>query len=139
MTVSAVPTEKLAAPPQTASEDPFSGLRVAITGGTSGLGLALVRELLSRGARVAFVARTPERVEQVVRENPGAHGSSAMSPLRTTSIRWRFKSPVSWAVSTCLSTMLPALDQRRSECFPTPSVKTSTCLRDQCVWSIPAD
>lgn len=52
----------------------FSGLRVAITGGTSGLGLALVRELLSRGARVAFVARTRERVEQVVRENPGAHG-----------------------------------------------------------------
>ena len=56
------------------TNDSFSGLRVAITGGTSGLGLALVRELLSRGARVAFVARTRERVEQVVRENPGAHG-----------------------------------------------------------------
>jgi NAD(P)-dependent dehydrogenase (short-subunit alcohol dehydrogenase family) len=56
------------------TKDGFSGLRVAITGGTSGLGLALVRELLSRGARVAFVARTRERVEQVVRENPGAHG-----------------------------------------------------------------
>lgn len=52
----------------------FSGLRVAITGGTSGLGLALVRELMSRGARVAFVARTRERVEQVAKENPGAHG-----------------------------------------------------------------
>ena len=74
MTVSAIPTEKLAVPQQVVSEDPFSGLRVAITGGTSGLGLALVRELLSRGARVAFVARTPERVEQVARENPGAHG-----------------------------------------------------------------
>ena len=56
------------------TNDSFSGLRVAITGGTSGLGLALVRELLSRGARVAFVARTRERVEQVARENPGAHG-----------------------------------------------------------------
>jgi NAD(P)-dependent dehydrogenase (short-subunit alcohol dehydrogenase family) len=56
------------------TSDDFSGLRVAITGGTSGLGLALVRELLSRGARVAFVARTRERVEQVARENPGAHG-----------------------------------------------------------------
>src|SRR5215208_7298408 len=56
------------------STDPFSGLRVAITGGTSGLGLALVRELVNRGARVAFVARTRERVEQVSRENPGAHG-----------------------------------------------------------------
>jgi NAD(P)-dependent dehydrogenase (short-subunit alcohol dehydrogenase family) len=56
------------------SSDPFQGLRVAITGGTSGLGLALVRELVDRGARVAFVARTRERVEQVMRENPGAHG-----------------------------------------------------------------
>ncbi|HZN06772.1 MAG TPA: SDR family oxidoreductase [Pyrinomonadaceae bacterium] len=74
MIVSAITTENLIAPPQLVSEDPFSGLRVAITGGTSGLGLALVRELLRRGARVAFVARTPERVEQVVRENPGAHG-----------------------------------------------------------------
>ncbi len=52
----------------------FTGLRVAVTGGTSGLGLALVRELHRRGARVAFVARTPGRVEQVARENPGAHG-----------------------------------------------------------------
>jgi len=29
---------------------------------------------MSRGARVAFVARTRERVEQVAQENPGAHG-----------------------------------------------------------------
>jgi NAD(P)-dependent dehydrogenase (short-subunit alcohol dehydrogenase family) len=50
------------------------GIRIAITGGTSGLGLALVRELLDRGARVAFVARTRERVERVAREHPGAHG-----------------------------------------------------------------
>ena len=56
------------------TSDSFSGLRVAITGGTSGLGLALVRELVNKGARVAFVARTRERVEQVMRENPGAHG-----------------------------------------------------------------
>src|SRR6185369_6346754 len=55
-------------------DDPFDGLRVAITGGTSGLGLALVRELLQRGARVAFVARTRERVAQVAHENPGSHG-----------------------------------------------------------------
>ena len=49
-------------------------LRVAVTGGTSGLGLALVRELQRRGAHVAFVARTAERVEQVARELPGTHG-----------------------------------------------------------------
>jgi NAD(P)-dependent dehydrogenase (short-subunit alcohol dehydrogenase family) len=43
-------------------------LRVAVTGGTSGLGLALVREFRRRGARVAFVARTRERVEAVAWE-----------------------------------------------------------------------
>jgi len=61
-------------PNQSGGEEIFHGLRVAVTGGTSGLGLALVRELLSRGARVAFVARTRERVERVARENGGAHG-----------------------------------------------------------------
>jgi NAD(P)-dependent dehydrogenase (short-subunit alcohol dehydrogenase family) len=53
---------------------PFAGLRVAVTGGTSGLGLALVRELYRRGARVAFVARTAGRVAQIAREHPGVHG-----------------------------------------------------------------
>jgi len=52
---------------------PFVGLRVAITGGTSGLGLALVGELVGRGANVAFVARGAERVERVARQH-GAHG-----------------------------------------------------------------
>lgn len=47
--------------------------RALITGGTSGLGLALVHELILRGARVAFVARTAERVAAVAREY-GAHG-----------------------------------------------------------------
>jgi NAD(P)-dependent dehydrogenase (short-subunit alcohol dehydrogenase family) len=54
--------------------DLFDGARVAITGGTSGLGLALVRELLKRGARVAFIARTRESVERVAREHAGTHG-----------------------------------------------------------------
>lgn len=52
----------------------LQGLRIAVTGGTSGLGLALVRELLGRGAQVAFVARTREQVERVAREHAGAHG-----------------------------------------------------------------
>ena len=56
------------------SSDRLAGARVAVTGGTSGLGLALVRELLRRGACVAFVARTPDRVAQVAREHAGAHG-----------------------------------------------------------------
>jgi NAD(P)-dependent dehydrogenase (short-subunit alcohol dehydrogenase family) len=48
-------------------------LRVAITGGTSGLGLALVREFRSRGARVAFVARTARAVADTAKAH-GAHG-----------------------------------------------------------------
>ena len=52
----------------------MNSLRVAVTGGTSGLGLALVRELRRRGACVAFVARTRERVDHVVRDLPGTHG-----------------------------------------------------------------
>jgi len=52
----------------------FHGLRVAITGGTSGLGLALVREFLNRGAQVAFVARHREGVAKVAHEHSRAHG-----------------------------------------------------------------
>jgi NAD(P)-dependent dehydrogenase (short-subunit alcohol dehydrogenase family) len=49
------------------------GLRVAVTGGTSGLGLALVRLLTEEGARVAFVARSAGDVERVATET-GAVG-----------------------------------------------------------------
>jgi NAD(P)-dependent dehydrogenase (short-subunit alcohol dehydrogenase family) len=52
----------------------LSGLRVLVTGGTSGLGLALVRELAASGARVAFVARGDERVARLTRELAGTHG-----------------------------------------------------------------
>lgn len=58
-------------PPATS---PFAGLRIAITGGTSGLGLALVQNLHRQGARVAFVARGRGRVERVARDHPGSHG-----------------------------------------------------------------
>ena len=49
------------------------GLRVAVTGGTSGLGLALVRNLTACGARVAFVARRAGLVERISTET-GACG-----------------------------------------------------------------
>ena len=49
-------------------------LRVAITGGTSGLGLALAREWHDRGARVAFVARDAARVARVQAQLAGTHG-----------------------------------------------------------------
>jgi NAD(P)-dependent dehydrogenase (short-subunit alcohol dehydrogenase family) len=52
----------------------LGGLRVAVTGGTSGLGLALVEALRTRGAEVAFVARHADRVAQVADRNLGTHG-----------------------------------------------------------------
>src|SRR6266536_3961821 len=59
--------------PRPDHSDTIVGLRVAITGGTSGLGLALVHELVARGARVAFAARDRDRVERVAAAT-GAHG-----------------------------------------------------------------
>jgi len=52
----------------------FNGRRVLVTGGTAGLGLAIVRALAARGARVAFVARNPEGVERVASDLAGTHG-----------------------------------------------------------------
>ena len=49
-------------------------LRVAITGGTSGLGRGLVREFANRGARVAFVARHRTDVERTMLDFPSARG-----------------------------------------------------------------
>jgi NAD(P)-dependent dehydrogenase (short-subunit alcohol dehydrogenase family) len=74
------------------SSTPFAGLRVAITGGTSGLGLALVHEFLNRGALVAFVARHREGVERVAREQPGTYASSVTSPKSSRSTPWPCRS-----------------------------------------------
>jgi NAD(P)-dependent dehydrogenase (short-subunit alcohol dehydrogenase family) len=54
--------------------DPLAGKRVVVTGGTSGLGLALVRAAHRRGGRVGFVARTASRVDAVARELPDTVG-----------------------------------------------------------------
>lgn len=54
--------------------DSLNGLRVAVTGGTSGLGLALVQALRRRGAQVAFVARDARRVAEVQARVAGSHG-----------------------------------------------------------------
>lgn len=56
------------------AKQPFAGAKIAVTGGTSGLGLALVEELLARSARVAFIARGRDRVDSVSIRFPKAHG-----------------------------------------------------------------
>jgi NAD(P)-dependent dehydrogenase (short-subunit alcohol dehydrogenase family) len=57
--------------------------RIAVTGGTSGLGLALVRELHRRGARIAFVARGRDRVARIADELTGTHGIVGDVSLKT--------------------------------------------------------
>jgi NAD(P)-dependent dehydrogenase (short-subunit alcohol dehydrogenase family) len=49
-------------------------LRVAVTGGTSGLGRALVAQLLEHEARVAFVARHRADVQRTMLDFPAATG-----------------------------------------------------------------
>jgi NAD(P)-dependent dehydrogenase (short-subunit alcohol dehydrogenase family) len=58
-------------------DTPLRGLRVAITGGTSGLGLALLGQLHRQGADLAFVARDAGRVAAVAARYPGSHGIAA--------------------------------------------------------------
>ena len=54
-----------------ATDSDLKKLRVAVTGGTSGLGLALVRRLIGRGAQVAFIARNARAVAQIANETGG--------------------------------------------------------------------
>jgi NAD(P)-dependent dehydrogenase (short-subunit alcohol dehydrogenase family) len=62
-------------------------LRVAVTGGTSGLGLALVEALHRLGAQVAFVARHADRVADVANRFPGTHGMAGDVSLKADTHR----------------------------------------------------
>ena len=104
--------------------NPFAGLRVAITGGTSGLGLALVRELLNRWAQVAFVARRREGVERVVRVVRTHTALSVTCRGRKTFIRSRCRSWVRSAALTFSSTTHRIWGRRLLPCWQIPNVKT---------------
>ena len=106
--------------------DPLDGVRVAITGGTSGLGLALVREFLGRGGHVAFVARTAAHVEAVALSHPGAHGIIGDVARKEDIYPIAFRSPERLAGSTCSSTTPRAWDRRRWPCSATPRAKSSS-------------
>ncbi|MUK01595.1 SDR family NAD(P)-dependent oxidoreductase [Vibrio cholerae] len=57
-----------------AAEQDLVGVRVLVTGGTSGLGLAMVRALAGAGARVALTGRTAQGVGEAASGVPGAVG-----------------------------------------------------------------
>lgn len=58
----------------------LTGRRFVVTGGTRGIGRAIVEGLLGEGASVAFCARTPEAVEQAQAELT-AHGATAVGAV----------------------------------------------------------
>jgi len=58
----------------TPTNQPSLPLRVAITGATSGLGLALAEAFAARGDAVAFVARDAVRVQRIAAQIAGSHG-----------------------------------------------------------------
>ncbi len=51
-----------------AARTPLSGRRVLVTGGSSGIGLAIARAFVSAGASVGLVARSAERLERAAAE-----------------------------------------------------------------------
>jgi NAD(P)-dependent dehydrogenase (short-subunit alcohol dehydrogenase family) len=55
----------------------LQGTRVLLTGGTSGLGLAMATALAEAGARVVLTSRSPQRAEATAALLPGAAGLAA--------------------------------------------------------------
>jgi len=54
----------------------LSGVCAVVTGGTKGIGRAIVRELAMNGARVAFQGRDHEAAEALIRECAGCSGEA---------------------------------------------------------------
>jgi NAD(P)-dependent dehydrogenase (short-subunit alcohol dehydrogenase family) len=64
----------------------LTGKRFAVTGGTRGIGRAVVEGLIAEGAKVAFCARTSEDVAQAQRELGGAALGSAVDVGATATL-----------------------------------------------------
>ena len=70
-------TPRAAAPDATTNLVRLRGVRAAVTGGTSGLGRALVGLLVAHGAAVAYLARGAEGLARTRAQFPGAHAIAA--------------------------------------------------------------
>ena len=67
----------------------LEGKRVLVTGGSSGIGLAVARELLSKGAKVTISGRRPDVLANAVRElgGRGAQVASVAADVATANGR----------------------------------------------------
>lgn len=59
----------------------YSGKKVLITGGSTGIGFALAKELLLRGAQVTLVARTRTRIDSAVADLKAVALKNNLDPL----------------------------------------------------------
>jgi 3-oxoacyl-[acyl-carrier protein] reductase len=62
----------------------LSGLRAVVTGGSSGIGAAIVRVLAEEGCTVAFCARDSTRIEATLRSLAGQPGAVSAQALDVT-------------------------------------------------------
>ena len=62
----------------------WKGKVTVITGGSSGLGLTIARQLLAAGAHVVLAARDPQRLDQAAREVRAAGGEVTAVPTDVT-------------------------------------------------------
>ena len=93
----------------------------------------------ARGAHVAFVARTAERVAAVAREDGAARHRRRRRATSTTFIASRCKPPACSAAWTCWSTTPPISARRRSRCSAIPMRGLRARARDQRARTVPAD
>jgi NAD(P)-dependent dehydrogenase (short-subunit alcohol dehydrogenase family) len=68
----------------------LAGLQAVVTGGSSGIGAAIVRVLAEEGCKVAFCARNPERIATLLRSAeslPGAVTAQALDITQAPSVQ----------------------------------------------------
>ena len=59
----------------------YAGKKILITGGSTGIGFALAKELLLRGAQVTLVARTKTRIDTALAELKCVAQKNNLDPL----------------------------------------------------------
>ncbi|MBM7844548.1 SDR family NAD(P)-dependent oxidoreductase [Herpetosiphon giganteus] len=70
-------------------------MNVVVTGGTSGIGAAVVRELSQNGQRVSFIGRNRERGQAIAAETGGHFIQADLSLLREThQVAAQFQAPI---------------------------------------------